>query len=67
MRDYIAEYLDRIVEKDFVTNVDGEEVFWPEGGNGYYSSYILRAIADELDKMNGPYNDRLEEYFEEHT
>lgn len=57
------DYFDRI-EGDFVTNEAGDEVFWPTGNNGYYDSYVLRAIADELDKRNAPWNDRLEEWFE---
>lgn len=58
------DFFDRI-EDLFVTNEAGEEVFWPQGG-GYYNAYVLRAIADELDTRNRPWEDRLEEYFEEH-
>lgn len=60
---YMTAYLERI-EDDFVTNEAGDEVFWPTGNNGYYDSVVLRAIADELDKMNGPWNDTVEEWFE---
>lgn len=56
-------YLER-VESDFITNDDGYEVFWPEGNGGYYASHVLRAIADELDKRNGPYDDMVNEYLE---
>lgn len=58
------EWIDRITETDFITNEAGDEVFWPTGNHGYYDAFMLRAIADELDKMNGPWNERVEEYFE---
>lgn len=59
----MSEYLERI-EGDFITNDDGYEVFWPEGNHGYYDPFVLRAIADELDKRNGPWDDQINEYFE---
>lgn len=61
---YMQEYIDRVTKRDFVTNEAGDEVFWPTDNRGYYDSFTLRTIADELDKMNGPWNDRIEEYFE---
>jgi hypothetical protein len=59
----MQDYLERI-EDDFVTENDGFEVFWPEGDHGYYDAAVLRAIADELDKRNGPWKDQLEEWEE---
>lgn len=59
------DYFERI-EESFVTDNDGSEVFWPTGNNGFYDAFVLRAIATELDKRNGPWNDRLEEWFETH-
>lgn len=59
------DYFERI-EDSFVMNTAGDEVFWPTGNNGYYDAFVLRAIADELDKRNGPWNDMVEEYFENH-
>lgn len=59
----MQDFFERI-EGDFVTNEAGEEVFWPTGNGGYYNAYVLRAIADELDTRNGPWNDILDEYFE---
>jgi hypothetical protein len=52
------------IETDFVTNEAGDEVFWPTKNGGYYDAHVLRAIADELDKRNGPWNDRVEDWFE---
>jgi hypothetical protein len=39
-------------EPDIVTADDGYKVFWPTKNNGYYGAYLLRIIADELDKRN---------------
>lgn len=54
------------LEKHFVTDVDGSEYYWPDG-NGHYSSHDLREIADELDKRNQPWEDIIEEYFDNHN
>lgn len=61
------EWIDRITETDFVTCEDGSEVYWPTGHSGFLTSHALRMIADELDKMNGPWDDRIEEYFDTHS
>jgi hypothetical protein len=43
---------------------DGFYDFWPESGEGYWSGYVLRAIADLLYDMNEPMEKALNEYFE---
>lgn len=55
----IPEHLDN----NFVFDVDGFVYYWPDG-NGHYASHNLREIADELDKMNKPWQDRIDEYFD---
>lgn len=60
----------RLVEerKEFMMDVDGYVIYWPNtepcthasggttGGGGAYSSYMLRAIADELDRRNAAWD-----------
>ena len=58
----------RILEvaiKDFVKDVDGFTYWWPMGG-GYWPAHALRTIADELDRINKPWEDEINKYFEEH-
>jgi hypothetical protein len=39
--------------KEFVTLEDGFVYFWPDGSpHGALSPWVLRALADELDKRN---------------
>lgn len=50
--------------QEFVQEVDGFVYWWPEGSSdGYLSSYVLRLIADELDKRNKPLEEDIEKYF----
>ena len=39
-------------QKDFVTGDDGFIYYWPDTKNGAYSAWMLRTLADELDKQN---------------
>lgn len=45
---------------------DGFFNFFPEQNNGYWPPHLLRSIADELDKINKPWEDQINKYFEEH-
>ncbi len=50
---------------DFLTLEDGYWYFWPaETNQGAYSAYNLREIADELDAMNKPWDDSVNEFFQ---
>jgi hypothetical protein len=42
--------------------VDGFWVFNPYG-DGYWSEFILRMIADKLEELNKSHNDKIELYF----
>lgn len=43
---------------------DGFYYFWPQfEGGGCLTPFILREIADELDKLNQPWNDEIDKYF----
>lgn len=44
--------------------VDGYYVFWPEAV-GSWEAWVLRDIADLLDKMNQPWDDEVREFFEQ--
>ena len=41
----------------FLMDVDGYYYYWPNNGNGCWSSHTLIMIADALDKINKPYDD----------
>jgi hypothetical protein len=48
----------------FALDVDGSYYFWDRSDLGSWSSYSLRLIADELDKVNKPFDDSVKAYFE---
>ena len=50
------------IKKNIVLDVDGFYYYWPDG-NGHYAPHHLREIADELDRMNEPWEKQIEEYF----
>lgn len=37
---------------EFLMKEDGYFDYWPEKRDGYIPSYMLRTLADELDKLN---------------
>lgn len=50
---------------DFVMGDDGYYVFWPkEHTMGALASYHLRWLADELDRINKPWDDQVQAFFE---
>lgn len=48
---------------DFVTGDDGFVFFWPKGCNGGLSEWMLRALADEIERRNAPWAAQLEQYW----
>jgi len=48
---------------EFIRDDSGFFVYWPEKAQGCYASYVLRWIADELDRLNAPIQAELEAYF----
>ncbi len=43
---------------------DGFYDFWPDTSRGWcWSAHVLRAIADELDRLNEPLVKEIEDYF----
>lgn len=46
---------------DFVTGEDGYVVFWPSAGGGAFSEWVLRALADELEKRNAAWHAKVME------
>jgi hypothetical protein len=51
--------------KEFAQDVDGFVYWWPsQETTGAFSGYILRAIADELDRRNAEWNKQINNYFE---
>ena len=51
--------------KDIVRDVDGCYYYWPSAGVGAFSGWMLRAIADELDRLNRPYEEQIAKFFDE--
>lgn len=49
------------IETDVVQFEDGYYYYWPEGSIGGFSSHNLRQIADQLDKMNEPWDKIIQE------
>jgi hypothetical protein len=48
----------------FLMDVDGYYYFdYVTGPNGLWTSYSLRMVADLLEEMNKPYDDKIQEYF----
>jgi hypothetical protein len=48
----------------FIMDVDGYYYFEKTTqGNGFWTSHSLRMIADLLDSINKPHNDKIKEYF----
>lgn len=56
------ELLER-VEKDFVMLECGYWHYWPTG-NGALASWLLREIAEELDKRNEKWDKEVNEFFD---
>ena len=61
----IAHLID-MAKDDLLQDVDGYYYYFPQQGGGSLSPWMLRAIADELDRLNVPYEAELEEYFRTH-
>jgi hypothetical protein len=40
--------------REFLQDVDGFYYYWPSN-SGAFAPYVLRALADELDRLNGPW------------
>lgn len=57
------EVLSKLAE-DFICGDDGFYIYWPISGRGGLHSTALRAFANVLDTLNGPWEDELEEYFD---
>lgn len=48
---------------DFVTGDDGFVIFWPSANRGGLTSWMLRALADEIDRRNVDAEAALAAYF----
>jgi hypothetical protein len=52
--------------REFVTFEDGYVYFWPGNGmHGALPAWALRALADELDRRNAPWDAQIEQYHRE--
>ena len=48
----------------FRLDIDGYYYFEDVPNSGNWTSYALRQIADKLDEINKPYDDEVNEFFE---
>lgn len=48
---------------DITTGGDGFYAYWAGDGAGYLTAQQLRWIADELDRMDAPWEKKLDEFF----
>lgn len=46
---------------EILCDVDGYYKFFPEVKSGYWDTYVLREIADHVDKLNEEWNKKVEE------
>jgi hypothetical protein len=60
-----SDFIARNPVTDWVTGDDGFVVYWPEVNRGAHSAWSLRAIADELDRRNAAWAERVEENLSE--
>lgn len=52
-------------EGEIVAGDDGLYVYWPKGWNGgAFSAWVLRGLADELDRRNAPWDAQVQAYFD---
>jgi len=50
---------------DIFAKEDGFYDFWPALDKaGYWSSYLLKALAEQLEAMNAPYQKEIDDYLE---
>lgn len=52
--------------REFIDSDDGSVVYAPTTSHGYLTAWILRALADELDRRNAPHEAEINRYFDEH-
>lgn len=55
---------------DFLMKEDGFYDWWPNaelGPGGFWSAWMLRAMAEKLDELNAPYQAELNAYFEQES
>jgi hypothetical protein len=59
-------FIARVDARDeFALDVDGFWYYWPKRNGGSISTWMLRAIADELDRRNEPWQREIDAYFAE--
>ena len=51
------------IKADMIVAEDGFYVYWPQEPMGAYTSHSLRQIADELDRLNGPWQAQIDAFF----
>ena len=52
-----------LIAYEIVTGEDGYKVYWPEGNRGALDAKTLRAIADELDRLNAEWDADVQNFF----
>lgn len=63
-RSFKVIYENGVLCGELLVGDDGFYGFWPEKREGYWTSYILRNIADKIDKLDKPYIDEMNAYYD---
>ena len=61
---YKVYYKNGVLLGEVISGDDGFFAFWPELRGGFWEAHVLRAIADNLDKINAPWEKQIEAYFD---
>jgi len=62
---YLVFYENGVKMGEFIREIDGYYVYFPEDDKtGYFTSYILRGLADKLDDLNRDWDNQIKEYFD---
>lgn len=63
--DWKESILRMLKERNELAELEDGFIYWWPTGNGAVGSHHLRAIADELDRLNQDWQDRMDAYFRE--
>lgn len=56
----LVNYTNDVLMGEMIVGDDGYYAWWPERGDGYIDSWILRELADKLDDLNKEWNDQVQ-------
>lgn len=66
-RSGISKHIIGRLANDIIVGDDGYYIFWPTSGAGAFEAWNLRLVADILDELNKPWDNQINEYFNEQS